>query len=75
MKYRLKDYELQATLDEISGGDFTVQFTDVANLVSRALNGRNPFIRSRTVFFELKHKSRLLLSVEITPEMIEEYEE
>lgn len=52
-----------------------MQFTDVANLVSRALNGRNPFIRSRTVFFELKHKSRLLLSVEITPEMIEEYEE
>lgn len=75
MKYRLKDYELQATLDEISGGDFTVQLADVANLVRRSLNGRNPFMRSRTVFFELKHKSRLLLSVEITPEMIEEYEE
>lgn len=69
MKYRLKSRSLQLRLDEISGGDFTKQFNDIARI------GKDPFVRSRTVYFELAHDSRILISIEVTPDMVDEIQE
>lgn len=71
MKYRLKDKDLQDLLDQISAEDFSAQLKEVASFKDYP----NPFARTRTVYFDLNHDTPVMLSVEITPEMVEKVKE
>ncbi len=71
MKYRLKDKDLQDLLDQISAEDFSAQLKEVASFKDYP----NPFARTRTIYFDLNHDTPVMLSVEITPDMVEEIEE
>ena len=71
MKYRLKDKDLQDLLDQISAEDFSAQLKEVASFKDHP----NPFARTRTVYFDLNHDTPVMLSVEITPEMVEKVKE
>lgn len=71
MKYRLKDKDLQDLLDQISAEDFSAQLKEVASFKDYP----NPFARTRTIYFDLNHAAPVMLSVEITPEMVEKVEE
>ncbi len=71
MKYRLKDKDLQDLLDQISAEDFSAQLKEVASFKDYP----NPFARTRTIYFDLNHDAPVMLSVEITPEMVEKVEE
>lgn len=71
MKYRLKDKDLQDLLDQISAEDFSAQLNEVASFKDYP----NPFARTRTIYFDLNHDTPVMLSVEITPDMVEKIEE
>lgn len=71
MKYRLKDKDLQDLLDQISAEDFSAQLKEVASFKDYP----NPFVRTRTIYFDLNHDTPVMLSVEITPEMVEKVKE
>lgn len=71
MKYRLKDKDLQDLLDQISAEDFSAQLKEVASFKDYP----NPFARTRTIYFDLNHDTPVMLSVEITPDMVEKIEE
>lgn len=68
MKYRLVNRKLQKRLDEISNGDFTRQLDYV---VSMSRN-YDPFVATRTVYFELDHDTRIVISIDVTPDMVVE---
>ena len=68
MKYRLKDRQLQKKLDDISNGDFSRQLDYV---VSMSRN-HDPFITTRPVYFELDHDTRVVISIDVTPDMVVE---
>ena len=71
MKYRLKDKDLQDLLDQISAEDFSAQLNEVASFKDYP----NPFARTRTIYFDLNHDTPVMLSVELTPDMVEKVEE
>lgn len=71
MRYRLKDRGLQKKLDDISNGDFSRQLDYV---VSMSRN-YDPFITTRTVYFELDHDTRVVISIDVTPDMVVEERE
>lgn len=68
MKYRLVSRKLQKKLDDISNGDFSRQLDFV---VSMSRN-HDPFITTRTVYFELDHDTRAVISIDVTPDMVVE---
>lgn len=67
MKYRLKDRELQKKLDEISKGDLSDALEVCSAAVASALKRGKP----TTIWFGVQPQ----LSLEITPDMLEEVRE
>lgn len=69
MKYRLKDQELQKTLDEITDGDFSKQFA----LNHKRISSDLEFLRRITLWFCKREGP--LHALEITPDMLEPVKE
>lgn len=67
MKYRLKDRELQKKLDDISKGDLS----DALEVCSAAVASALKRGKSTTIWFGVQP----MLSLEITPDMLEEVRE